>query len=182
MPAETEKHIQHSSSHTPYHEVKTLLEWTAPGRPFKKRGKSYYATSLLIMLFIEVILFLFSQYLLMLVVVSLVFVAFALATVPPHDFHYRISTEGVFIEDHFALWEELYDFYFKKVYGIEVLHIRSRTFLPGEFTLTLGTLTEEQVKKVILPYLPFREYIHPTFMEKAANWLAKTFPLEALER
>jgi flagellar biosynthesis protein FliP len=72
-------------------EVKTLLSWHAPGRPFRKRSKEYYLSVLLIMLLIEIILFLFSQYVLMAVVLSLVFVAFALATVPPRDFYYKIS-------------------------------------------------------------------------------------------
>lgn len=159
-------------------EVKTLLAWTAPGRPFRKRTKQYYLTSLLIMLFVEVILFLFSQYMLMLVVLSLVFVAFALATVPPRDFHYRISTEGITVEDHFYLWQELYDFYFKKRNGIDVLHIRTHAFIPGELTITLGSVGEEHVKSVLLPFLPYREYIKPTFMDKSADWLSKNFPLE----
>lgn len=159
-------------------EVKTLLSWLAPGRPFRKRGKQYYLTSLLIMLLVEVILFLFSQYLLMLVVLSLVFVAFALATVPPRNFHYRISTEGITIEDHFFLWQELYDFYFRKIEGINVLHIRTHSFIPGELTLILGDIDKEHVKRVLLPYLPYREIIKPTFMEKSGDWLSKNFPLE----
>lgn len=167
---------QHSQSYPG--EVKTLLSWTSPGRPFRKRGKQYYLTSLLIMLLVEVILFLFSQYLLMLVVVSLVFVAFALATVPPRDFHYRISTEGITIEDHFFLWQELYDFYFRKIEGIDVLHIRTHSFIPGELTLTLRDIDKEHVKRVLLPYLPYREVIKPTFMEKSADFLSKNFPLE----
>ena len=159
-------------------EVKTLLSWTSPGRPFRKRGKQYYLTSLLIMLLVEVILFLFSQYLLMLVVLSLVFVAFALATVPPSNFHYRISTEGITIEDHFFLWQEVYDFYFRKIEGIDVLHIRTHSFIPGELTLTLGDIDKEHVKRVLLPFLPYREMIKPTFMEKSADFLSKNFPLE----
>jgi hypothetical protein len=166
-----------SENHIP-NTVKTLLAWTAPGRPFRKRTKQYYLTSLLIMLFVEVILFLFSQYMLMLVVLSLVFVAFALATVPPRDFHYRISTEGITVEDHFFLWQELYDFYFKKRNGIDVLHIRTHAFIPGELTITLGSVGEEHVKSVLLPFLPYREYIKPTFMDKSADWLSKNFPLE----
>lgn len=166
------------SQHYIQNEVKTLLAWTAPGRPFRKRAKQYYLTSLLIMLFIEVILFLFSQYMLMLVVLSLVFVAFALATVPPRDFHYRISTEGITVEDHFFLWQELYDFYFKKRNGIDVLHIRTHAFIPGEISITLGGVSEEHAKSVLLPFLPYREYIKPTFMDKSADWLSKNFPLE----
>jgi len=160
------------------YEVKTLLAWTAPGRPFRKRSKQYYLTSLLIMLLIEIILFLFHEYLLMLVVVSLVFVAFALATIPPHPFHYRISTEGITIEDHFFLWQELYDFYFQKVEGVDVLRIRTHAFIPGELTLTLGDIDKEQIKKIILPYLPYREVIKQTFMEKSGEWLSRNFPLE----
>lgn len=163
------------------HEIRTLLSWTSPGRPFRKRGKQYYLTSLLIMLLIEIILFLFSQYLLMLVVVSLVFVAFALAIVPPRNFHYRISTEGVTIEDHFFLWQELYDFYFKKIENIETLHIRTHAFIPGELIIPLGDIDKEHIKSIILPYLPFREVVKPTFMESAGEWLSKNFPLENLK-
>ncbi|OGH21421.1 MAG: hypothetical protein A2958_01360 [Candidatus Levybacteria bacterium RIFCSPLOWO2_01_FULL_38_13] len=163
---------------TQYPHIKTLLSWTAPGRPYKKRTKQYFLTSLLIMLLVQVILFLFSQYLLMLVVLSLVFVAFALAIVPPHNFHYRISTEGITIEDHFFLWQELYDFYFKRVEGIEVLHVRTHAFIPGVLTVPLGNLDVEHVRSVLLPYLPYREVIKPTFMENAGNFLSKNFPLE----
>ena len=160
------------------HEVKTLLSWASPGRPFRKRGRQYYLTSILIMLLVLVILFLFSQYMLMLVVLSLVFVAFALATVPPRNFQYRISTEGITIEDHFFLWQELYDFYFKRREGIDALHIRTHAFIPGELTITLGSISKDHIKSVLLPYLPYREVIKPTFMEKSGDWLARNFPLE----
>ena len=158
--------------------VETILEWSAPGRPFRKRSKQYYLTTLLIMLLVEVILFLFSQYMLMLVVVSLVFVAFALVTVAPSDFKYRISSEGITIEDHFFLWQELYDFYFKKREGVDVVHIRTHSFLPGELTLTLGGVDREKIKSALLPYLPYREVIRQNFMEKSGDWLTKNFPLE----
>jgi hypothetical protein len=176
-----EKHHTHTQAEDTlaYKKVKTLLEWSAPGRPFRKRTKSYFATTLLIMFFVLIILFLFSQYMLMLVVISFVFVAFALATTPPHDFHYRISTEGIFIEDHFFLWQELYDFYFQKRHNQEVLYIRTHAFLPGMLTITLGSHDHEKIKDILLPYLPFREYIKPTLIEKIATWLAKTFPLES---
>ena len=176
--AQTSQNEQNSYSH----EVKTLLAWSAPGRPFKKRGKQYYLTTILISLLVEIILFLFSQYLLMLVVVSLVFVAFALNTVPPKNFHYRLSSEGITLEDHFYLWQELYDFYFKKRENLDILHVRTKSFIPGELTITLGDIDREHVKSTLLPYLPYREVIKPTFMEKSADWLAKNFPLESSQK
>lgn len=172
MPEETPQKTQTNSA-----EKAVSLEWTAPGRPFQKRSKQFYLTALLIMLLFEIIFFLFSQYLLMVVILALVFVAFALTSIPPKDFHYRISSEGIMIEDTFLLWKELYDFYFKKE-GIETLHVRTQAYLPGELIITLGNMDKEKIKNAILPYLPFREYVKPGFMEKSGNWLAKNFPLE----
>lgn len=163
---------------SPIHDVKTLYEWHSVGRPFKKRGRQYYLTALLITLFVEMILFLFSQYMLMFVVLALLFVAFALAYVPPKDFYYRLSTEGITIEDRFFLWKELYDFYILKRENLETIHIRTEAFIPGELILTFHPHDREKIKKIILEYLPFREYIKPTFTDKAADWLTKNFPLE----
>lgn len=159
-------------------EVKTLLSWHAPGRPFVHRSKQYFLNIILIMLALEIILFLFSQYMLMMVVASLVFLAYAMATVPPHDFHYKITTEGILVEDHFFLWQELYDFYFLRKENNDILHIRTKTFFPGELVIVLGEMNKEHVKSVLLPYLPFREYVKPTFMEKSGDWLEKNFPLD----
>ena len=147
--AEEKKH--HPNEHENQHENSHSLEWNAPGRPFRKRSKQFYLTAILLALFVEVILFLFAQYLLMIVIVSLVFVSFALASVPPKDFHYRISNEGIMVEDRFFLWKELYDFYFIKAYGIETVRIRTESYLPGELVLTL-----ENVDKEKLPYNIYR--------------------------
>jgi hypothetical protein len=173
MPTKSEEKKQHHTN-----KVETILEWSAPGRPFKKRTKQYYLTATLIALLVEVILFLFSEYMLMLAVFSLVFLAFALAKVPPKDFKYRISSEGITVEDRFFLWQELYDFYFKKRDGYETVHIRTQAYLPGELILTLGNESSEKVKNALLPYLPFREFVKPTFVDRAAEWLARNFPLE----
>jgi len=171
---QTPKNVQINSSSG----IKTLLSWTGPGRPFKRRGKQFFATAILITFLVEIILFLFSQYLLMLVVLSLLFMGFVLATVPPRDFHYRISSEGITVEDHSYLWIELYDFYFKKRENVDILHVRTKAFIPGELTMTLGDISHDHVRMVLLPYLPYRESVKQTFMEKSGDWLAKNFPLE----
>ena len=162
---------------SPY-QVKTLLSWSAPGRPFVKRGKQFFMTALLISLLIEIILFLFGQYLFMAVVISLVFLGFAFAVVPPKNFHYKISNQGIMVEDHFYLWQELYDFYFKRREGVDLLHVRTQDFFPGELIISLGDLHKEQVRDMMVPFLPFREYVKPTFAEKSGDWIYKNFPLE----
>lgn len=160
------------------HDVHTLLSWHAPGRPFRVRSKAYYINMLLILLPLEVIFLLFGQYMLMLVGIALAFFYFALTTVPPHDFRYKLSTEGIMIEDYFFLWQELYDFYFKQIDGNDCIIIRTKAYLPGELTISLGEMHKEQVKMILLPYLPFREFVRPTLLEKWGEKLRKMIPLE----
>jgi len=180
LPKEIPPHVtSEQGHHDEYNSLpQTLLSWKAPGRPYKKRGKQFFATSLLLTLLIEIILFLFSQYALMLVVASFVFLAFSFVLVPPRDFHYKISNQGITVEDHFYLWQELYDFYFKRREGIDILMVRTRALFPGELSITLGDMDKNHVLQVMLPYLPYREVVKPTFMEKSSDWLVKTFPLE----
>jgi hypothetical protein len=159
-------------------EIQTFLSWHAPGRPYKKRSLEYYMNAFLITMAVEIILFLFSQYLLMALVLSLAFLTFALAVVPPHKLYYRLSSQGVRVENHYFIWEELYDFYFIKTQGVDVLHIRTKAYIPGELTILLGDVPVQQVKAILINFLPFREYVSPTFVEKAGNWLEKNFPLE----
>ncbi len=161
-----------------YSDVKTLVSWSAPGRPFKTKRKEYYLNGLLIAFLIEVILFLFQQYLFMFVVGALYFLSVALATIPPRNFHYRISNQGIKVEDHFFIWDELYDFYFKRVEGVDVLIVRTKPLLPGEIQIPLGDLHPNHVRRVIISYLPYREVVRATFMEKSADWLSHNFPLE----
>jgi hypothetical protein len=166
----------HSQNHD--FDVKTLLSWSAPGRPFKRKGKQFFLSVILILLFVEVILFLFGQFELMLVLIALTFLSFALSVVPPHDFHYKITTEGIKVEDYFYIWSELYDFYFKKMDGVDVLIVRTQTFFPGELKISMGSITRDHLRKTLVNFLPYREFVKPTFMEKSADWLSSNFPLE----
>lgn len=177
MEEQRKPHNYSEGSHH-YHDVKTLISWSAPGRPFKKKGRSFFINGLLIVFLVEVILFVFSEYLLMFVVLTLYFFAVAISSVPPQNFHYRISTQGVKVEDHFYIWDELYDFYFKKIEGSEVLVIRSHSIIPGELKIPLGEVPADHVRRVMISYIPYREVVHTTFMERGSDWLAKNFPLE----
>lgn len=173
-----EEHPRQRHHAKQYHDVKTFLSWSAPGRPWRKKSREFYYSAILIVGLFEVILFLFSQYQLMLVLGSLLFLVFVMATVPPQLFHYRISSEGIKIEDHFYIWSELYDFYFKKFDGVDVLIVRTEDIFPGELKITLGDISRDHIRRIMVQFLPYREIVKPTFMEKSGDWLAKTFPLE----
>ena len=160
-------------------DVKTFLSWHAPGRPFRKRSYEFFLNSALIAVAIEIMIYIiFKDFLFMTMVLSLLFLSFVLALIPPRPFYYKITSEGLRIEDHFFIWDELYDFYFLKKHGQDVLHIRTKAFFPGELTLTLDDIPVKQVKMTLLPFLPFREYVKPSFIDRAGEWMETNFPLE----
>src|SRR3989344_2790499 len=80
-------------SHEPK-EIKTLLNWRSPSRPFKKRSRDYFTTIAAIVFLIGVILLFIKEFLLIGVILALMFVSYVLATVPPEEVEHEISTEG----------------------------------------------------------------------------------------
>lgn len=159
-------------------EIETLFSWEAPSRPFRKKDRSYYTYSALIVIVICLILFFARQFLLIGTVLSLTFVAYVLAFVPPHNIKYRISTQGIIIGEDFYFWHFLDSFWFKEKEKSKVLHIQTRLRFPAQLMLVLGGQNEEKVKKIVARFLPFVEVPYRSWMEKWSESLQKNFPLE----
>lgn len=164
-------------------EIKTLLSWEAPSRPFRKKDRSYYTTSAILVIFlIPAIFFWLHDFLLIGVILSIVFVAYVLAFVSPGMVKYRISTQGIIVGDDFYFWHYLDSFWFKEKDGVKVLHIQTRLRFPAQLMLVLGKEDEEKVKKIVSRFLPFHEIPYRSWLEKWSESLQKHFPLENIHR
>ena len=162
-------------------EIKTLLTWQAPSRPFRKKDRSYYTTIAILVVLLALIAFLAQEFLLIGVLLALMFVSYVLAFVPPGDITYKISTQGITIGDHFYFWHSLDSFWFK---GDEqkVLYIQTWLRFPGQLMLVLASQDEEEVKKIVARFLPYHEIHQPPLLERWAESLQKHFPLENTHR
>lgn len=163
-------------------EIKTLLSWKAPARPFRKKDRSYYTTIAILVILLVLIAFLAREFLLIGVLLALAFVAYVLAFVPPGEMAYSVSTQGVTTGDDFYFWHYLDSFWFKEKDGVKVLHIQTRLQFPAQLMLVLEGQDEEQVKKIVARFLPFHEKPHKSWMEKWSESLQKHFPLENVHR
>jgi len=163
-------------------EIKTLLSWEAPSRPFRKKDRSYYTTLAIIVLLLVLILLLAKEFLLIATLLSLTFVAYVLAFVPPHKINYKISTQGVTIGEDFYFWHFLDSFWFKEKEGYKVVHVQTRLRFPAQLMLVLESQDEEKIKKIVARFLPFLEKPHRSWMEKWSEGLQKNFPLEKVHR
>lgn len=163
-------------------EIKTLLSWHAPSRPFRKKDRSYYTTLAIIVILLILILFLAKEFLLIATLLSLTFVSYVLAFVPPHKINYKISTQGITIADDFYFWHFLDSFWFKEKEGFKVVHIQTRLRFPAQLMLVLEGVNEEKVKKIVSRFLPFHEIPFKSWLEKWSEGLQKNFPLENVHR
>lgn len=163
-------------------EIRTLLSWEAPSRPFRKKDRSFYTTLAIIVILLVLILLLAREFLLIGAILSVVFVTYVLAFVPPHNIRYRISTQGVIIGEDFYFWHFLDSFWFKEKEGQKILIIQTRIRFPGQLMLVLGGTDEEKVKKIVARFLPYVEVPYKSWMEKWSEGLQKNFPLENVHR
>ncbi len=163
-------------------QIKTLLSWEGSSRPFRKKDRSYYTTIAILVILFSLIAILAKEFLLIGVLLSIGFVVYVLAFVPPSDVLYKISTQGVTIADHFWFWHELDSFWFREKEGQKVLFIQTRLTFPAQLMLVLGSSDKEKVKKAAARFLPFHEIPKTSFLDRWAEGLQKHFPLENTHR
>lgn len=158
-------------------ELKTLLKWTAPVRPFKKRDREYYTTIAAIVFLLAVILLFLKEWLLIAVMAALMFVAYVLATVPPESVEHELNSRGVLTGGKLYKWEDLARFWFSQKWSETILHLDTKLKFPGRLMLLLGNQDEAKVKEIISKRVQF-EIPEKTFMDRSAAWLSAKIPLE----
>ncbi|MDO8429140.1 MAG: hypothetical protein Q7S88_00750 [Candidatus Daviesbacteria bacterium] len=160
------------------HQVKTLLSWRAPSRPYRKKDRSYYTTIAIIVVLLILIAFLAQEFLLIGSILALSFVAYVLGFIPPEDIDYKISTQGVTIGEHFYHWDVLDSFWFNEREGYKILNLATAMRFPSQLMIVLERDQEDKVQEEVAKFLPFHEIAPKSTMENWAEKLQKYFPLE----
>lgn len=161
----------------PVKEIKTLLSWKAPMRPFKRRDREFWTTVLSIAFLLTVILLFVKEWLLIAVIIALIFVYYVLSTVPPEEIEYQLTNRGVRFASQEYVWEEFFQFWISEKWGQKILNLESRRAFPGRLQMLLGEIEEKKIKEICSRYLP-EETPPPSFLDRGADWLSKKVPLE----
>lgn len=158
--------------------VKTWLAWEAPSRPFRKKDRSYYTTTAILVVLVSLVALLAGEKMLIGALFAFIFLVYVLSFTQPEVISYKISSQGITVEDHFYHWQELDSFWFSEKDGFGLLNVMTRFRFPGVLLLVLGETSREEVKKVCAKYLPFQEIAPKSTLDKWAEGLQKHFPLE----
>lgn len=155
-----------------------VLIWRAPSRPFRKKDRSYYTTIAILVILLILIALLMHEIMLIGVLLAVAFVAYVLGFVPPEDVDYKISEDGITVENHFYPWVNLKGFWYGQKEGQKILFLSTNLRFPSQLMLVLGEVSEEEIKKTIVKYIPFHEIAPKSLMDNWAESLQKHFPLE----
>jgi len=161
----------------PVKELKTLLTWKAPVRPFKRRDKEFWTTAGSIAFLLAVILFFIKEWVLIIVIIAIMFVYYVLSTVQPEEIEHSITSRGIRFAGKDYPWETLGQFWFTEKFGEKILNVQTLMMYPGRLQMLLGKTSEKQVTEILKKYLLY-ETPEPTVIEKTTDWFSKKVPIE----
>jgi hypothetical protein len=154
-----------------------VLEWTAPNRPFKKRDRQFYVTVIAIVFLVSLILFFAGQLLFIAVIIAGTFLLYVLSSIPPENVHTQITTFGVRTDNELYSWDQLGRFWFDQKFGQNLLHVEIDHF-PHRLSFVLSDVPQEEIASLLSEVL-IQQTPEPTFIDKATEWIQRTFPLES---
>ncbi|OGD86256.1 hypothetical protein A2Z23_01030 [Candidatus Curtissbacteria bacterium RBG_16_39_7] len=164
--------------HAQVKQARAIIFWKSRSRSFQKRGKDYFLTLILLLLFFIFIAAVTREFLLIAVGISLIFVAFVLAKVEPDEIEHKIGKDGIVSGSHSYLWEELRHFWFSKKAGSEILNIETKLRFPARLIILVDTISVSGVKNILSKHLPFREIPEANFIDHWSERLTRLLPLE----
>ena len=153
---------------------KDLVTWVAPARPFKRRDKQFYVTTISIAGMVCLILFLAEGAMPVILIISLIFLYYVMSTVAPEDIEYKITNKGVKIGGRLTEWQFLGRFWFGKRFDSELLILETR-MIPNRMELVVKSEVKGEIEKNLKEYL-VEEEISPSNLDKAVDWFSKKLP------
>lgn len=156
-------------------EVKTLYSWKSPQRVFVPRNRKWFIYIILIVLLMSLILLFFRQFITIAPLLAIAFVAYVLSSVPPEDTEHHITTQGITSSEHSYLWEELADFWFTQKNEQTILHIDTYLNFPRRLIILIGEGNKDEIKGLLVRYIPFREIPKMSWMDRLADNLSAKF-------
>jgi hypothetical protein len=170
-----EKISSYEKEELPKFKVVELYSWEAPERVFIPRNKKWFLYLILLLLIIFVVILFLQEFIILVPVAAVGFVAYVLASVPPQTSQHKITNQGLNAGGHSYLWKELAEFWFTKENDETILHIATYLNFPRRIIMLIGNGDKEKIKEILLSHIPFREIPKRNWMDKVGDFLSEKF-------
>jgi hypothetical protein len=161
-------------------EEKTLFEWEAAERSYQKRNKDFWVTAVAILILVSVILIFIKEFFLIMALISVLFLYYALSSVPPEKIKNKITNRGLYFGELRYEWKDLKKFWFKKSMSSDTINFATSLKFPRVVSLVIDPKDTEKLKEIVVKRIPHLES-SPTFVDRLTQWFAARLPLEDRE-
>jgi len=160
---------------------KTLLIWDGPERPHKHRDRKFYTSMIALLLGISIFLILAGQYMIIILVLSLVFATYALYSTPPGKTTYVITSEGLDFKDEFIPWSKIDSYFVTKSLDGTVINIDLNvgSLLKRRYLIPDNADTMHKATTIIAEHVPKKmEQKKQSVLSKVTNKIGISFKEE----
>lgn len=175
------KNIESNIEIDDFNDEKVLFEWEAPERAYQKRNKDFWITAVATLILVSVLLIFIKEYFLILSLVSVLFLYYVLATVPPRRITNKITNRGIYFGDLRYSWNDLENFHFKTTLSYNQILFGTMLRFPRQVAMVIDSTDQEKIKAIVLKKIPYLES-SPMFVDKVTKWFADRLPLEKREK
>lgn len=156
-----------------------VYSWDAPVRAYKRKPAGVIRFYIAVALLLSLLVVFFKEYILVIPIWSVLFLAYVLTITPPHITRHDITKFGIRTNGKTYLWEELSHFYFirKFDYAILVLFDRNLYHAPSYLVLP-DKATHAKVFEILSNHIIYVEKPQKTLTDRMAEWLTTLMPEE----
>jgi hypothetical protein len=133
---------------------------------------------MIIGIFIGLLLLIMQEFVLLVVIGSLIFFFQALKKMLPESIKFEISNHGVMIGDNLYYWGKLRRYFFINREGREVLAIDTVLGFPGRIYVHFDPSDKDKIKAILDRYIHFMETEPRTFLDDAYDKILGKFNYE----
>lgn len=155
-----------------------LIAWKGPSHPFKKRDKTFYQTVGALTFLFTVIVFFLHEFLLIGVILSIAFVVYVLATIPPFEVEHKVTPLGFDHAGRLFSWNELSAYWFEEKWGQKMIVFHTRLPFPVQVRAVLKSVSQDSLKEIVGKHLLYLEKPPKNWSDSFSTWLSTKFPLD----
>lgn len=158
-------------------EEETYYSWKADSRLFKRRGKEYYSTVVVLALLVSVIMFFIEGVMPVLLIWSIVFAIYAVSKTPPTQVTHKLTSWGIRTDEELYQWGEIDSYWFENRDSKEVVRAITPRRFPGQLMLIIKKEDQDKIKSIMSKFVILQKP-ESTWSDKAVKWLGEKVPLD----
>ncbi len=170
---------KHENKAHPHSNPQVLYTWKGPLRPYIKRSRKVIRFYLALAILLSLITVFFGNYMLLLVIWTLLFLFYVLTITPPPEVETRITQFGIETVGTTLRFDYLSHFYFTHRFTYEILTIVTH---PPYFDHFFIVIPNVEVKAAVIKYLSehviYQEHPQKTAVDRMIDWCLKLVPTE----